>query len=161
VARRKSRGRAKEAVVLDTNTVIAGLLRSGFTRRLILLVSRTRPTYYPQALLEEIEEHLEELASRTNADPDGLRDAVKLLLSDAKQISTEEVRGYLHEATSYVRDLDDAFFVASALLLRERYPRVVLLSWNLKDYDLDSLARLQIDVLTPPRYAREIAGQKR
>ncbi|ALL00808.1 hypothetical protein Pyrde_0758 [Pyrodictium delaneyi] len=160
MARRKGEGGSEEAIVLDTNTVIAGLLRNGFTRRLILLVSRTRPTYYPQVLLEEVEEHLEELASRTHVDPESLRDAVRLLLSDARRISTEEIQGYLHEATRYVRDLDDAFFVASALLLRERYPRVILLSWNLRNYDLDSLARLQIEVLTPPRYAREIARQE-
>ncbi|BES80917.1 PIN domain-containing protein [Pyrodictium abyssi] len=159
MARGEGEGGAEEAVILDTNTVVAWLLRSGFTRRLVLLVSRTRPTYYPQVLLEEVEEHLEELASRIHADPDSLRDAARLLLSDARQISTEEIREYLHEATRYVRDLDDAFFVASALL-RERHPRVILLSWSLRDYDLDSLARLQIEVLTPPRYAREIARQK-
>ena len=56
----------REAVVLDTNIILASILKQGsYTSQVIIYITDILgiETYTPEKTLQEIEEHLEELAT--------------------------------------------------------------------------------------------------
>jgi len=55
-----------------------------------------------------------------------------------------------------VNDVGDAPFVAAALLLKEKYKHVIILTWNVKDYREDELWKRGIAVSTPEDFMRAL-----
>ncbi len=55
-------------------------------------------------------------------------------------------------------DPSDAVYVALALELRRQYGKVVILTWNKKDFRIRTLRDAGIDVLTPLEFVRRFFG---
>ncbi|MEB2837162.1 MAG: PIN domain-containing protein [Desulfurococcales archaeon] len=141
-----------EAVVLDTNIILASILKRGsYTRQVIVYLTDVLgvEAYTPEKTLQEIEEHLAELAKRKKIHVEELRVAVRILLLGVKVVGEQVYRDYLEVATNCVGDPADADFAALALHLAEDYERVILLTWNKKDYRGDCLETHRIVVATP------------
>ncbi|MFA4669459.1 hypothetical protein QDY65_02730 [Pyrococcus kukulkanii] len=62
----------------------------------------------------------------------------------------------MRKRKKYVTDEADSPFVGVALLLKERYERVVILTWNIRDYLEEKLAKDGIFVTTPPEFLRRL-----
>ena len=141
-----------EAVILDTNIILASILKRGsYTRQVIVYLTDILGvgTYTPEKALQEIEEHLVELAKRKKIHVEELRVAVRILLLGVKIVGKQAYRDYLEIAKNCVGDLADADFAALALRLAEDYERVIILTWNKKDYRGDCLETHRIVVATP------------
>ena len=146
----KERTTRKPAIVLDTNIIISSLIKpGGFTRRVILLLEDQADLYAPKALLEELAEKMEYLAQKKRVSPAEQRYLLTLLLSSIRTIESDAIKPLIREALRYVRDPDDAPFVALALYLQRMYEDVIILTWNTSDYKRENLERLKIKVLTP------------
>ncbi len=140
----------KQAVVLDTNIIISSLIKpGGFTRRILLLLEDQADLYAPKALLEELTEKTEYLARRKGVSPAEQKRLLTLLLSDVQTIESNVIKPFIKVALKYVRDSDDAPFVALALYLQRIYEDVIVLTWNTSDYIKEDLERIRIKVLTP------------
>ncbi len=140
----------KQAIVLDTNIIISSLIKpGGLTRRVILLLEDQADFYAPKVLLEELAEKTEYLARRKGISPTEQRRLLVLLLSGVRTIESNVIKPFVRMALKYVRDPDDAAFVASALYLQRTYKDVIILTWNISDYIKDDLEGMKIKVLTP------------
>ncbi len=157
-----ARGSSKEkssgkAIVIDTNILISSMLKeSGYTRRILLLLVEFYPVYTPSYALEEIKRHLHRLAERKGIPPERLRALITLLTEDLRVVDEREYAPYLSEAKALVHDPGDTDFVATSLMLRQKYAEVILLTWNTRDYDRRNLKKKGITVLTPREAAREL-----
>ena len=148
----------EEAVLVDTNVVISALLRQGsFTRRVIAVILLIDvPLYHPARLLDELERHFLELIRRKGLNEEKAKQFLNVILTGIRPLDKSLYEEFIEEAKLLVRDLDDAEFVAAALYPRRLYERVILLTWNKKDYKAETLARKDIMVLTPSEYMRII-----
>ena len=141
-----------KAVVLDTNIILASILKRGsYTRQVIVYLTDVLKieTYTPEKALQETEKHLVELAKRKKIHVEELRLAIRILLLDVKIVGKQAYKDYLEIAKNCVDDPADADFAALALHLSEEYEKVILLTWNKKDYNDDCLETYKILVTTP------------
>jgi len=146
----KDRATRRLAVVLDTNIVISSLIKpGGFTRSILLQLEDMADLYVPRALLEELAEKTEYLARKKGVSSEELRYMLSLLFSSVETIESDIIKSFIKDALNYVRDPDDAPFVALAFYLRSMYREVIILTWNVRDYKRDHLGELKINVLTP------------
>jgi len=143
------------AVVLDANVVIAALIRKqGFNRYIISLAPILYSLFYPQALTNEILEHIKEIAWRAGRSEHEIRLALQTILERVKTLPDEVVARYLSDAQEFVKDPNDAVYVATALYLRyeEEFKQVILVTWNKRDYDFWRLVDRWVRVLNPREF---------
>jgi len=143
------------AVVLDANVVVAALVREqGFSRYVVSLAPILYPLFYPTALRSEILEHAGEVAQRAGRSEHEIRLALEAVLERVKPLPDEEVARYLPEAQRFVRDPDDAVYVATALRLRyeERFEQAILVTWNKRDFDFWRMVERWVRVLDPKEF---------
>lgn len=102
-------------LIADTNVVIAGFGKHSFTQKLMLhpaleLIS-------PDFLLEELEEHKEEIIERTKLTLDQYYSVRDILLSNIKIIPFHEYRIHYEQAMKIMREIDpdDTPFIALGL----------------------------------------------
>ncbi len=119
------------------------------TRKVLLNLEDYADLYVPVVVLEEIARKSEYLALRKGISPSMQRYLLSLILSNVKIIKYSVIKPFLERALNYVRDPDDAYFVALALYLKKSYNIVVILTWNSRDYMGEKLEVLSIKVLTP------------
>jgi len=102
-------------LVVDTNIVIAALLKDSVTRKILLhpLFS----FYLPEHAFGEIERHGEELMRKSGLTKHRFHQIVNVLKKHLTLVQTEEFIGHYPEAHSAMKDTDetDAPFVALAL----------------------------------------------
>jgi len=102
-------------LIIDTNVVIAAFGKNAFTRKVILhpnleLIS-------PDFLLEELEEHKEEIMERTGLTPVEYPIVRDILLSNIKIIPFKEYNSNFKRAMDIMKkiDIDDTSFIALGL----------------------------------------------
>jgi predicted nucleic acid-binding protein len=142
----------KEAIVLDTNIILASVLKHGsYTRQVVIYLTDILgiKAFTAERALQEIEEHLEELAKRKKISIEELRVAIRILLLGVNIVKKKTYKNSLERAKECVKDPADIDFAALALHLSERYERVILLTWNKDDYREDCLKVYGIAVYTP------------
>lgn len=143
------------AVVLDANVVIAALIREqGFNRYIVSLAPILYSSFYPIALTSEILEHVEEIAQKADISRNEMHLALQAILERVKPLPDGKVARYLSHAQEFVKDPDDAVYVATALYLRyeERFKQVILVTWNKRDFDFWRLMERWIRVLDPREF---------
>jgi len=149
------------AVVLDANVVIAALIREqGFNRYIVSLAPIIYPFFYPTALRSEILEHAGEIAQRAGRSEREIRLALQAMLERVKPLPDEKVARYLSGAQEFVKDPDDAVYVATALHLRseEGFKQAILVSWNKRDFDFWQLVERWVRVLDPREFYTNYLG---
>jgi len=141
-----------KAVVIDTNVILASILKkASYTRQILVYIMDVIgiDAYTPEKTIEEVESHLEELARRKGVNAEELSLAVKILLLTVRIVRKTEYDEYLEQAQSYTVDPDDVAFVALALALTRRYNSVILLTWNKDDYKVNDLKGYNVFIATP------------
>ena len=129
---------------------IAAILKpEGPTHRTVRNLLTITEVYAPEILLEETTKHLTELAIKKGTSVKELHARIKLLKQAIKFAPTNQYEQYLDTATKLVKDPADKWFAALALSLSKKYKKVVILTYNKKDYRIVELQGEGITVLTP------------
>ncbi|WP_297535368.1 PIN domain-containing protein [Thermococcus sp.] len=145
------------AVVVDTNVVFASLIRSGGINRYVLtLYPELVPFFYPQVVVDEVFNHLGELARKAKLSPEEIKMAMGIIFEPMVLVSSLQLSDYKVSSEEYVHDIGDAPFVACALMLKERYENVIILTWNVSDYATGKLRDAGIHVMTPVEFIKWI-----
>ncbi|HLD72713.1 MAG TPA: PIN domain-containing protein [Candidatus Nanoarchaeia archaeon] len=103
-------------LVVDANILIAGII-SPIGHTADLFFSERLQLYAPDFLLEEIEEHKDEIISKTEFSEDNYEKVLASLASRLKFIPIEELLASIPKAKEISPDLDDLVYFALALKL--------------------------------------------
>lgn len=130
-------------IVVDTNKIIAALLRDGTVRRALFCLRMIGVELLsPRELIEELLEHIDEIARRMGIDNDQVFSILKEnILSKVRLCDILEYREYLSSAMKICAkfDIEDSPFIALAL----KYNSPI---WS-NDYDLKNKQK-EVVVLT-------------
>lgn len=105
-------------VVIDTNVLIAGLLKDSVTRR--LLVNKNINFYIPEFAIKEIEKYKQYLIDKSELSEEEFEELFELIIEDINIIPSEEIKPYMDQAKEIMKDIDtkDSPFIACALYLK-------------------------------------------
>ena len=111
-------------IVLDSNVLFSALIRNSTTRKLILEYDDS--FLFPSYILDEMEEHKEELMIKSKMSKEDFDKLLELLLKRVFFVPKESLKAHDEEAVEIVKDIDkdDAVFVACALA----YPESIIWS---------------------------------
>ena len=101
--------------VVDSNIFIAGILKDGKIRELI--ANSNEELLIPEIVLEEVEEHKDELIEKSNLEKEEFNNLISRLKKYFKIVPIEEIISYKQEADSIIGniDKDDVLFFATSL----------------------------------------------
>jgi len=104
-------------LVVDANILVAGLLKDGITRAIML--SNIFDLYTSDIIYKELFKHIKELAKKADMSTDEFNDMVEILIaeSDIKTITKNQVKSFIHTANKISPDIDDALYFSVALKL--------------------------------------------
>ena len=148
----KDEEKNSEALVLDTNIILSSVLkRASYTRQVVIYLIDILgvKAFTSEKTLQEINEHLEELAKKKKISIEELRTAIRILLLNVDVINKEAYTSLIEKAGECVEDLTDTDFAALALYLSKKYEKVFLLTWNKNDYNEDCLKTYGVLLYTP------------
>ena len=105
-------------IVIDTNVLIAGILKDSTTRR--LLDSKNINFYIPEFAFEEIIKHKLELLNKSELSENEFDELLNLIIENINVIPFEEIKPYIGKAKEIMKNIDlkDAPFIACALYLK-------------------------------------------
>lgn len=105
-------------VVIDTNVLMAGILKEGIVRKVLL--SSDVDFYIPDGGLSEVEKHIPELMEKSKMSSSEIEQVILMLLEHIEIIPAEKVKEYFDEAVEIMRliHLNDAPFIAGALAIK-------------------------------------------
>ena len=105
-------------LVIDTNVLIAGLLKDSTTRR--LLVRKDITFYIPEFVIGEIEKYKEYLIDKSELSEEEFEELFELLIENINIITFEEIKSYINRAEEIMKNIDikDSPFIACALYLK-------------------------------------------
>jgi predicted nucleic acid-binding protein len=104
-------------LVLDANIMVAGLLKNGITRE--LMVKDDISLYTSEFIFMEFFKHITDLAKKADMDKNELKDLADILIveSGLEIVTKDEVRSYIELADKISPDPDDVLYFATALKL--------------------------------------------
>ncbi len=105
-------------VVIDTNVLIASLLKDSVTRK--LLSSNNINFYIPEFSINEIEKYKLYLIDKSELSKDEFDELFELIIQNINIIPYEDVKNYIPQAMEIMKDIDikDSPFIACALYLK-------------------------------------------
>lgn len=104
-------------LIIDSNRIIAGLIRDGVARRILLHPGFQ--FYAPEFMLFEIEALADIIAEKSGLSPDEFTHIFSLLVSKIKLVPMVQIATVLKEAESIMSNIDigDVPFLAAALAI--------------------------------------------
>jgi predicted nucleic acid-binding protein len=102
-------------LVVDTNVLLAGLLKPAVTQRLLL--SPSLSLFAPEYCLEEIQKYRAEIAKRMQKKTEEIQPALNILLSKIQILPQQEYEPLKERALNSLSDPNDWPFLALALKL--------------------------------------------
>ena len=102
-------------LVVDANVLFAVLIKDGFSYQ--LLFNEKFHLFTPEYIFVEIEEHQEEIMSKTERSIDSFYNLLEVLKRRIVLVPLEELTEYIEEAEKITPDPDDMAYLALALKL--------------------------------------------
>lgn len=102
-------------LIVDTNIILAALLKPSVTQRLLL--SPSFEFFSAEYCIEEIENHFPEIAKKMGKTPSEIRPALNVLLTKIILLPKEEYAEFETKTRAVLPDPDDWPFLAVALKL--------------------------------------------
>jgi len=104
-------------VIIDTNVLMAGLLKDSIVREILL--SRYVEFFLPDFSIEEVEKHKKDLMDKGDYTEEEFDKLFSFLLENMKVVSKKEIKPFMVKAEEVMRDIDikDASFIAAALAI--------------------------------------------
>ena len=105
-------------IVIDTNILISGLIKQSITRKILLNPGFN--FYTPEFLLNEVAEHLPEIAQKSNLKVDDIKKLINLFIENLNIVPFKEYEDQIKKATEIIGKIDakDVPFVAVALAVK-------------------------------------------
>ena len=105
-------------LVIDTNVLIAGLLRNSITRR--FLISKNINFYIPEYAIQEIEKYKQYIIDKSGLSENEFDELFKLIIENLNIVPFEEMKSYTDQAKEIMKNIDikDFPFIACALYLK-------------------------------------------
>lgn len=102
-------------IVIDTNIFIAAIIKPSYVRR--LLIESPTELLFPEVILEEINDHRNEILKKSKLSPNDFEVVKSTLLKYVKLIPSRSIKPYSKEAIKIIGhiDSDDAPFIATCL----------------------------------------------
>ena len=100
-------------VIVDTNRIIASLIKEGATRE--ILFDKYFDFLTPDYTISEIEEHKEELKIKTKLADKEFDILLALLFEHIEIVPESEYKNYVKECDGLISDKDDILFLASCI----------------------------------------------
>ncbi|MBI2650056.1 PIN domain-containing protein [Candidatus Woesearchaeota archaeon] len=105
-------------IAVDTNRVIAALVKSSTTRK--ILFDRNFEFVTPDCTITEIQEHKEELKAKTNLNDDEFDILLTLVFENIAIIPKSSYEIYLDECKKDISDADDVPVLAVAIATKAK-----------------------------------------
>jgi len=105
----------KMKLVIDTNRIIASLIKNGLSRK--ILFSDLFEFYTPDYSLIEIHNHIDEIRKKTNNSPEEIEILISMLFENFEIIPELNYMLNLDKAKKLISDIDDVSFIAVSLLI--------------------------------------------
>ena len=102
-------------LVIDTNRIIASLIKNGLSRK--ILFSDLFEFYTPDYSLIEIHNHIDEIRKKTNNSPEEIEILISMLFENIEIIPELNYLLNLDKAKKLISDIDDVSFIAVSLLI--------------------------------------------
>lgn len=105
-------------VVIDTNVLMAGLLKDSVVRTVLL--SRNISFFLPEHALSEIKKHENELLTKSGYHKGELKFLLNSLLQNIKVVPQKMIKNFMEKAELIMKDIDikDSSFIATALVIK-------------------------------------------
>ena len=102
-------------IIVDTNRIIAGLLKDSTCRKILL--NENFDFYTPEFLLEEIENHKNMILEKSSLNENTLQIVFELILERIKVVPKSKFYKYYQEGINIIGgvDMDDVPFISLAL----------------------------------------------
>ncbi len=102
-------------LVIDTNIVMAGLLKDSSVR--YILLSSGINFFLPEIALAEIDKYKGEICKRADYTEEEFYFILKEILNNISLVNKEEIKYYIFEADNIMKDIDidDSLFIATCL----------------------------------------------
>ena len=99
--------------MIDTNVLIAGLLRESIVREILL--SENIKFFLPDYSLIEINKYKKDLCEKSDYSEEEFDLMLECLLENIELIPKEEIKGYMEEAKEVMKNIDikDSSFIAT------------------------------------------------
>lgn len=137
-----------KVVIINSNILFSSLIKEeGFTRAVLLFLKDTANLKFmiPKTVISEFKLHIGEISRKSGLTYNNVLSGLEKLLGNVEQIDELNLKDEIKEGIKYVKDENDAPFVAVAL----KYKPAYLLTYNKKDYKIEKLKELDILVVTP------------
>jgi|SRR3989344_1073553 len=104
-------------IVIDSNVIIAGLLKESIVRE--ILVSKNNQFFLPENALEEIEKYKSEIIEKANYTDEEYEKLISFLLKNLNLISKTETKPFIKRGEEIMEKIDikDSSFIAAALAI--------------------------------------------
>ncbi len=105
-------------VVVDTNVLMASLLKDSTNRK--LLSNKNFNFYIPEFSIQEIEKYKDYLINKSELSKEEFEELFELIIENINIIPFEEIKPYMDKAKEIMKDIDikDSNFIACALYLK-------------------------------------------
>ncbi len=105
-------------IVIDTNVLIAGLLKDSIIRSILMLNSEIK-FFLPEFSLSEIKKYEDVLCSKAGYTKRQLNELLTILLSNIKLVSKKEIEKYKKKGKMIMKDIDvnDSSFIATCFAI--------------------------------------------
>lgn len=100
-------------IVIDTNKVIAALIKDGIARKIISSVNFKFIT--PDHTISEILKHRDEIREKANINHEEFGILLSLIFEKIEVISEEYYKDFIEESKKLISDIDDVPFIALCL----------------------------------------------
>ena len=105
-------------IVIDTNRIMAAVLKESVTRKIIF--SKKINFVTPDGVKEEVIKYKNYLSEKTGLNSDEIETLFSKLMNYIRIIPTNTIQPYMEKADSIMRDIDlkDSIFIACALAVK-------------------------------------------
>lgn len=103
-------------IVIDTNRIIASLIRDGLSRKIIL--DKNFEFYTIDNTISEIYKYQEEIIEKANISNDKFEILLGFIFDNIIIIPKEEYESFINESLSLIEDIGDVEFIALCSALR-------------------------------------------
>lgn len=100
-------------IVIDTNRIIAALIKNNISRKIIF--SKDFELITPQHSINEVYNYKNLIINKANINNEEFEFLIYLIFEKIKVIQTDTYKNYIKEGKKLIQDIDDVPFIALAL----------------------------------------------